>query len=95
LRWAMSEEAKVVASREYRISLRRSYWAARTRRARRAIGIIREFAARHMKAEPGKVRIDPAVNAAVWSRGREAPPRYIDVVVEKREDGVVVVKLKR
>ncbi|MFP3349766.1 MAG: 50S ribosomal protein L31e, partial [Thermoproteus sp.] len=30
----MSEEAKVVASREYRISLRRSYWAARTRRAK-------------------------------------------------------------
>ncbi len=91
----MSEEAKVVATREYRISLRKAYWAARTRRAKRAIGIIKEFAARHMKTDVKKVKIDPAVNVFVWSRSRERPPRYIDVVVEKREDGTVLVKLKQ
>ncbi|AEA11727.1 MAG: 50S ribosomal protein L31e [Thermoproteus sp.] len=91
----MSEEAKVVASREYRISLRRAYWAARTRRAKRAVAIIREFAARHMKTEVGKVKIDPSLNVAIWSRSRERPPRYVDVVIEKREDGTVLVKPKQ
>ncbi|MEZ0249114.1 MAG: 50S ribosomal protein L31e [Thermoproteus sp.] len=91
----MSEGAKVVASREYRISLKKAYWAARPRRAKRAIGIIREFAARHMRVDVKKVKIDTTVNLYVWSRSRERPPRYLDVVVEKREDGTVVVKLKQ
>ncbi len=91
----MSEEAKVVATREYRISLKRAYWAARTRRAKRAINLIREFVSRHMKTDLKKVKIDPAVNMAVWSRSIEKPPRYIDVVVEKRQDGTVFVKLKQ
>lgn len=91
----MSEEAKVVATREYRISLKRAYWAARTRRAKRAMRIIKEFVSRHMKTDLKKVKVDPAVNVVVWSKSRERPPRYIDVVVEKRQDGTVLVKLKQ
>lgn len=91
----MAEEVKVLATREYRISLRRAYYAARTRRAKRAVALIREFVSRHIKVDPKSVKLDPALNEFVWSRSREKPPRYVDVVVEKRSDGTALVKLKQ
>ncbi|MFB6489809.1 MAG: 50S ribosomal protein L31e [Thermoproteus sp. AZ2] len=81
--------------REYRVSLKRAYWAARTRRAKRAVRIIKEFVARHLRLEEAKVKLDPEVNAYIWSRSLEKPPRVIDIVVERREDGSVLVKLKK
>lgn len=82
-------------AREYRINLRRAYWAARTRRARRAVNIIREFAARHLKTNVSNIRIDSELNSYIWSKGLEKPPRAVDVVAERREDGSVVIKLKK
>lgn len=83
--------SEVEIEREYVIPLRDAYEASRTRRARRAINIIREFARRHMKSEI--VKISNKVNSLIWSRGIEKPPRRIKVVMRKDKEGVVKVLL--
>jgi len=84
----MSESA---LERIYTIPLRDAYEASRTRRAKKAINIIRKFAQRHMKGE--EVRISDGVNKLVWSRGAEKPPRRIKVLIRKDESGVIHVML--
>ncbi|ACB40585.1 50S ribosomal protein L31e [Pyrobaculum neutrophilum] len=90
----MSEERKVVASREYVISLRRAYVVSRTKRAKYAVGLIRRFVARHLKVEPSAVKIGQKLNMELWSRGIEKPPRRVRVSVEKYSDGTALVELK-
>ena len=77
--------------RLYMIPLRDAYEAPKTRRAKKAIRIIKEFARRHMKGE--NVKISEGVNKAVWSRGAEKPPRRITVLMRKDEDGTIHVML--
>ena len=63
----------------------------RTHRAPRAIKHIREFAARHMKAEPEDIWIDHRVNEAVWAKGKNKLPSSIRVKMIKFEDIVEVL----
>lgn len=77
--------------RLYVIPLGDAYEASRTRRAKKAISIIRKFAQRHMKGED--VKISEGVNQVVWSRGAEKPPRRITVLIRKDEDGAIHVML--
>ncbi len=59
----------------------------RWKRAPRAARFLREWVARHAKAE--KVVVDPAVNEKLWERGIEKPPSRIRVRVRvEEEDGV-------
>lgn len=90
----MSEERKVVLTREYVINLRRAYEVSRTKRAKYAVGLIRRFVARHLKVEPKAVKIGQRLNMALWSRSIEKPPRRVRVTVEKLSDGTAVVELK-
>ncbi len=90
----MSEEKKVVLTREYVINLRRAYEVSRTKRAKYAVGLIRRFVARHLKVEPKAVKVGQKLNMALWSRGIEKPPRRVRVTVEKLSDGTAVVELK-
>jgi large subunit ribosomal protein L31e len=90
----VSEEKKVVLTREYVINLRRAYEVSRTKRAKYAVGLIRRFVARHLKVEPKAVKIGQKLNMALWFRGIEKPPRKVHVIVEKFSDGTAVVELK-
>jgi large subunit ribosomal protein L31e len=90
----VSEEKKVVLTREYVINLRRAYEVSRTKRAKYAVGLIRRFVARHLKVEPTAVKIGQKLNMALWSHGIEKPPRKVRVTVEKLSDGTAVVELK-
>jgi large subunit ribosomal protein L31e len=90
----VSEEKKVEVSREYVINLRRAYEVSRSKRAKYAVGLIRRFVARHLKVEPRAVKIGQLLNAALWSRSIEKPPRRVRVAVEKYSDGTVKVELK-
>ncbi len=63
----------------------------RTNRAPRAIKHIREFAARHMKAEPEDIWIDHRVNEIVWAKGKNKLPSSIRVKIIKFEDIVEVL----
>ena len=89
----MSEEKKVVLTREYVINLRRAYEVSRTKRAKYAVGVIRRFVARHLKVEPKAVKVGQRLNMALWSRSIEKPPRRVRVTVEKLSDGTAVVEL--
>lgn len=63
----------------------------RTKRAPRAMRLVREFITRHMKSDD--ILIDMAVNEYIWAKGIQKPPRKITVRVEKHDDDVVLVYL--
>ena len=77
-------------NRTYVVPLGVVYEAPPYRRAKKAVGVIREFATRHMKAR--QVSIDVEVNEVIWSRGIRHPPRRMTIELERDEDGDVTVK---
>ena len=79
--------------RIYVIPLRGAYEGVRTKRSRKAVKIVRGFIARHMKAEEEEVSISEAVNALIWKRGIQKPPRKIKVRAVKSGDAVNVMLL--
>jgi len=84
------EEIEVVEEKIYTISLRHVWVVtARGKRAPRAVRDVRDFVARHMKAE--EVAISNEVNAALWSRSINKPPRRITVRAVKDKEGKVIV----
>jgi len=72
--------------RIYTIPLLRAKMAPRTRRAKKAIKIIREFLAKHTKAET--IKIDKSINEAIWTRGIRKVPSKIRVKAVKVEEEV-------
>ncbi|MGI0083308.1 MAG: 50S ribosomal protein L31e [Nitrosopumilaceae archaeon] len=82
----MSQEQ---VERVYTINLGKVVLSPNNRRAKRAINMIREFAARHMKSE--NIKIEEDVSHLVWSRGIRHPPRKIRVKLTKDEDGSVLI----
>ncbi|MBI2079941.1 50S ribosomal protein L31e [Candidatus Micrarchaeota archaeon] len=74
--------------RLYTIPLRGAYDYKRNKRAIRAIDNIKEFIARHMKAN--LVKVSNALNASIWSRGISKPPRKVKVKAVKDGDKTVV-----
>ena len=81
----MSEEERV-----YTINLAKVILTPRSRRSKRAINMIREFAMKHMKSE--EVKIDEELNELVWKRGIRRPPRKVRVKIVRDPDGIVRVK---
>lgn len=61
----------------FTIPLRKAWRTERTRRAKKAIDLIRQFLERHMKSQ--NVRIGSSINNSVWSRGIQKPPRRVRV----------------
>jgi large subunit ribosomal protein L31e len=70
--------------RIYTIPLREAFTAPRTRRASKAIKVVRGFLERHMKTK--EVKLDESINEVLWECGREKPPRRITVKVVKEDD---------
>jgi len=78
--------------REYVIPLKRGVLnVPRYRRAKKAIKVIKEFLARHMRVEDRdlrKIKIDIYLNNEVWFRGIKKPANKIKVKAIKRGDTV-------
>jgi large subunit ribosomal protein L31e len=88
------EEIEVVEEKNYTISLRHVWVVTpRGRRAPRAVRDVRDYVSRHMKAED--VSISNDVNAAIWSRSINKPPRKITVRAVKDKEGKVIVYLPK
>lgn len=85
----MSEEKGEVVTRVYTIPLDKVMISPRHRRTKRAVTIIREFTAKHMKSS--EVKISPELNLMLWTKGIRRPPKRVTVKMEKDEDGVVTV----
>ncbi|MCX8194679.1 MAG: 50S ribosomal protein L31e [Candidatus Micrarchaeota archaeon] len=77
--------------RIYTIPLGKVYSAVRNKRGRKAIQLIRGFAARHLKAE--SVKISEGVNSLVLRDGIQKPPRRIKVRIVKDDKGTAKVWL--
>ena len=76
--------------RIYTIPLRDVKELPRTKRAPRAIAVVKKFIARHMKTTIDDVWIDTGVNEKIWYRGIEKPPNKIRVKAVKFEDQNIV-----
>ena len=79
----MAEEEE--NERIYTIPLRKTRNVPRTRRAPHALRAIKQYVAKHMKAELSAVWIDPPVNEMIWSQGIESPPSKIRLKAKKVE----------
>ncbi len=80
--------------REYIIPLRKKFLkVVRYERTGRAIKIIKQFIAKHMKVpdrDVSKVKLDVYLNNELWFRGRAHPPSKIKVKAVKTGDIVKV-----
>ena len=65
----------------YTIPLRDLLRTPRTKRAPKAIKLVKEYVARHRKADLEDIWIDQDVNEAIWARGIEKPPNKIKLKV--------------
>ena len=77
----MSDE-KVVSKkleRIYTVPFGKAYDYIRTKRARRAVKLLRAFLSRHFKVHEEAVRISAGVNDALWRDGIQKPPRRLKV----------------
>jgi large subunit ribosomal protein L31e len=87
---AEGEEIEVVEERIYTIPLRHAWVVTpRGKRAPRVVRDVRDFVARHMKAE--EVAMSNEVNAVLWARGINKPPRKIKIRAVKDKEGKVIV----
>ncbi|MBS3074624.1 50S ribosomal protein L31e [Candidatus Pacearchaeota archaeon] len=90
-------ENKVVLERIYIVPLSAKLRPVpRYKRAKKAVKLVREFMARHMKVEErdvSKVKIDKLLNHELWFRGIRKPPVKIKVKAKKMSDGNVIVEL--
>ena len=80
--------------RQYTIPLKREVLKVpRYRRAKKAIKKVKEFLARHMKAEEKDVKVGRWLNEQIWERGIKTPPNKVRVNVSKDDKGIVHVEL--
>ena len=74
------KEIKII-EKKFKIPLKSVYSAPRQKRARRAITAIKRFMAKHVRARPEDVLISTKVNEYIWSRGREHPPKFVEIKI--------------
>ena len=80
--------------RKYTVSFSKLYAMGRHReRARKAVKMLRKFAARHMKSKEENVVIGNDVNEFIWRNGIQKPPKKVTVKMIKDDDGTVLVSL--
>jgi large subunit ribosomal protein L31e len=89
-------EGKIELKREYVVPLRQGFMKVpKYRRAKKAILVLRQFLAKHMKVKEGNirnVRIDRYLNEELWFRGIKKPLHKIKVIATKI-DGMVYAEL--
>ncbi len=66
-----------------------------SKRASKAMKIIREFVANNMNVPQEDVWIDSSTNETIWDKGIKKPPSKIKVKAIKFEDGIVEVSIPR
>ena len=85
----MSTKKKKKGETIYNIPLKDAFKQPKTKRATKAIKMIKAFLA---KKVTGEVRVDKSLSEEIWARGREAPPRSVKVKIVE-EDKVIKATL--
>jgi len=74
--------------RIYTVPLGEAFEVPRKKRVPKAVKLLKEFIARHMKAEDERIVISEALNKQLWGRSIQKPPRRVKVRLIK-EDGTI------
>jgi large subunit ribosomal protein L31e len=83
-----------VLERTYTIPLRKEWIKApKYRRAKKAVRAVKEFLAKHMKAEIEDVRVGKFINLELWKHGIKNPPPRVRITVIKDDKGIVTAEL--
>lgn len=77
------------------IPLREAKNSPSSKRASRAMKLVRKFVSNNMDVPKEDVWIDSSTNEEIWSRGIKKPPSKIKVKAIKFEDGIVEVSIPR
>ncbi len=77
------------------IPLREAKKTPASKRASKAMKVIREFVSNNMNVPQEDVWIDSSTNEAIWDKGIKKPPSKIKVKAIKFEDGIVEVSIPR
>lgn len=70
----------------YNIPLKGLKMTRRSKRSSQAIKYIRQYIAKHMKADEKDIWVDPRINELIWKRGIQKPPRFVRVKVSMLEE---------
>ena len=92
---APAKKAKPAEEKVHTFPLRKAKDVPMNKRARKAVKIIRELAARHTKTPIEQVNISTELNAEIWKRGARKPPSKITVKTSKTDEKVTVNLLKK
>ena len=88
----MAKTTEKTLERTYNVPLRREYLKApRWQRTKKAVTALRQFLAKHMKAE--EVKLSKELNEEMWKHGIKNPPHQIKVKAVKDDKGVVKAEL--
>ncbi len=91
---AKKEEKKAKLERTYNVPLRKEWLKAPMyKRSKKAVKALKEFMAKHMKADFDKVKIGKYVNEFIWKHGIKNPPHHVKVDATKDDEGNVFVEL--
>jgi len=92
-----NKENKVELTREYVVPMRRGFLKVPSyRKAKKAVLVLKQFVAKHMKVEDRDVRnvkVDMYLNEQIWHRGIKNPLHKVKIIATKMTDGIVYVKL--
>ena len=88
----MAKTTEKTLERTYNVPLRKEYMKApRWNRTKKAVTALRQFLAKHMKAE--EVKLSKELNEKLWQHGIKNPPHHIKIKAVKDEKGVVTAGL--
>jgi large subunit ribosomal protein L31e len=75
------------------VPLREAKQSSKTEAADVAMRLVREHLAQHFSVEEEAVRLEPAINEAVWAQGRNNPPSKLRVRAARfEEEGESIVE---
>ena len=85
----------MVTERVYNVPLRKGFrLAARYKKTKKAVTVLKEFLARHMhQKDVDKIYIGTNLNKELWKHGIKNPPPQIKVTVIKEDNGDVKAEL--
>ena len=83
----MAKTTEKTLERTYNVPLRKEYMKApRWNRTKKAVIALRQFLAKHMKAQDVKdVKLSKELNELMWKHGIKNPPHHVKVKVVKDE----------
>lgn len=80
--------------RTYNIPLRKGFATApRYRKTKKAVIVLKEFIAKHMKVPFENIRLGRNLNHEVWEKGYRHPPHHVKVTLVKDDEGIVKAEL--